>query len=104
MFMPGHTELIIIGLVVFLIFGAKRLPEIGKGLGGAIREFKSVKEDPAGDQPAQQSDEAAATGEESNVARNMEDKVIGKVIDQVPGLKTAAEMKKKAEKVSAVLR
>ncbi|MBW1942437.1 MAG: twin-arginine translocase TatA/TatE family subunit [Deltaproteobacteria bacterium] len=34
MFGLGTTELIVIGVIVFLIFGAKRIPEIGKGLGG----------------------------------------------------------------------
>lgn len=43
MFGLGGTELIIIAVIVFLIFGAKRLPDIGKGLGGAIREFRKVK-------------------------------------------------------------
>ena len=43
MFGLGRTELIVIGVIVFLIFGAKRIPEIGKGLGGAIREFRQVK-------------------------------------------------------------
>ena len=33
MFGIGHQELIIIFAIVFLIFGAKRLPEMGKGLG-----------------------------------------------------------------------
>lgn len=42
----GMTELLIILLIAFLIFGAKRLPEIGSGLGKAIRSFnKGVKED-----------------------------------------------------------
>ena len=36
----GWSELIIIFLVVLLLFGAKRLPEVGKALGKAIREFK----------------------------------------------------------------
>ena len=45
MFGLGSTELIIIGVIVFFIFGAKRLPDIGKGLGGAIREFRKVKKD-----------------------------------------------------------
>ena len=45
MFGLGATELIIIGIIVFLIFGAKRIPEIGKGLGGAIREFRQIKKD-----------------------------------------------------------
>ena len=43
MFGLGGTELIIVAVIVFLIFGAKRLPDIGKGLGGAIREFRKVK-------------------------------------------------------------
>jgi sec-independent protein translocase protein TatA len=42
MFGLGTTELIIIGVIVFLIFGAKRIPDIGKGLGGALREFRQI--------------------------------------------------------------
>lgn len=42
--MPGPLEVIVILLVVLLLFGAKRLPEIGRALGNGIREFKkSVK-------------------------------------------------------------
>lgn len=37
----GPTELIVILLIVLLVFGAKRLPEIGASLGKGIREFKS---------------------------------------------------------------
>jgi sec-independent protein translocase protein TatA len=40
MFGLGTQELIIILAIVFLIFGAKRLPEIGSGLGKAIKNFK----------------------------------------------------------------
>jgi len=36
----GTQELIIILAIVFLIFGAKKLPEIGSGLGKAIKNFK----------------------------------------------------------------
>ncbi len=38
--MPGPLELVLILLVVLLLFGAKRLPEIARGMGEAIREFK----------------------------------------------------------------
>ena len=38
----GITELGIILLVIMLIFGAKRLPEIGSSLGRGIRTFKSA--------------------------------------------------------------
>ncbi|HOE11354.1 MAG TPA: twin-arginine translocase TatA/TatE family subunit [bacterium] len=37
---PGPWELMVILLIVMVVFGAKRLPEIGKGLGKGIREFK----------------------------------------------------------------
>ena len=41
----GKGEMIVIFLVVLLLFGAKRLPEIGSSLGKGIREFKgSIKE------------------------------------------------------------
>ena len=41
----GMGELVLIFLVVLLLFGAKRLPEIGSALGKGIREFKgSVRE------------------------------------------------------------
>lgn len=47
MFGIGMPELIVILVIVVLIFGAGRLPEIGAGVGKAIRNFKkSVKELP----------------------------------------------------------
>ncbi len=45
--MPGPMEIFVILLVVVLLFGAKRLPEIGRALGEGIREFKkNLKDDP----------------------------------------------------------
>ena len=38
----GTPELILIFLAVLLIFGAKRIPEIARGLGKGIREFKTA--------------------------------------------------------------
>ncbi len=39
---PGGWELLIILLFVLIFFGAKRLPEMARGLGKGIREFKSA--------------------------------------------------------------
>ncbi|HEY3541932.1 MAG TPA: twin-arginine translocase TatA/TatE family subunit [Gaiellaceae bacterium] len=42
--MPGFIglpELIVLGLVLLLIFGPKRLPEMGRSLGRGMREFKN---------------------------------------------------------------
>lgn len=39
----GAPELIIIALVVLLLFGGRKLPELMKGLGKGIREFNNAK-------------------------------------------------------------
>jgi sec-independent protein translocase protein TatA len=41
MYMPGAFEWVIIFLVVLILFGAGKLPEVGRSLGSAINEFKS---------------------------------------------------------------
>ena len=41
----GPTELIIILLIVILLFGAKKIPEIAKGLGKGIKDFKGAMKD-----------------------------------------------------------
>jgi sec-independent protein translocase protein TatA len=38
----GMTELIVILVIVLIIFGAKKLPQIGEGLGKGIRNFKKA--------------------------------------------------------------
>lgn len=38
----GSTELIIIAVILLVLFGGKKLPELGRGIGDAIREFKKA--------------------------------------------------------------
>ncbi len=40
--LPGGMEIILIVLVIVLLFGAKKIPELMKGLGGGIKEFKKA--------------------------------------------------------------
>ena len=43
--MIGWTEYLVIFLVVLLLFGAKRIPEIARSLGKASREFKNARDE-----------------------------------------------------------
>lgn len=52
----GLPELLIILLIVIIIFGANKLPQLGRGLGQGMRNFKdSIKDgtSPSDDKPAQ---------------------------------------------------
>ena len=63
----GTNEILIIGGIVILLFGGAKLPQLAKGLGEGIREFKKSvggeSEEPAPPGPAAKADvdEAAAT-------------------------------------------
>jgi sec-independent protein translocase protein TatA len=46
----GPAELFVILAIVFFLFGAKRLPEIGKGIGDGIRQFKDAMNHDKSDQ------------------------------------------------------
>ncbi len=45
LFTMGGTEWLLIALVVLLLFGGKKIPELMKGLGKGVSEFKKGKEE-----------------------------------------------------------
>ncbi|WP_373072520.1 twin-arginine translocase TatA/TatE family subunit [Sulfurimonas sp.] len=65
--MPGGQELLIILVIVVLLFGAKKIPELAKGLGKGIKNFKEEMNDDskevAADEPkkVEDSEEVAST-------------------------------------------
>jgi sec-independent protein translocase protein TatA len=59
MFGLGGTEIIIL-VIGLVLFGAKRLPELGKGLGTGIREFKKGVSDMCSDLETSLQDESLA--------------------------------------------
>ncbi|MEE8540048.1 MAG: twin-arginine translocase TatA/TatE family subunit [Desulfobacterales bacterium] len=99
MFGLGPTELIIIAVIILLLFGAKRIPEIGKGLGGAIREFRDIKKEVGSDKAEKGDSGSDAAVEEKEEPKSVEAQVGEKLMDQVPGVKGVMDAKKKAEKL-----
>jgi sec-independent protein translocase protein TatA len=61
-FLPGGSEWIIILVIVLIIFGAGKLPQIGGAIGQSIREFREASKDDSKD--AKPADQAPAKSEE----------------------------------------
>ncbi len=66
MSMPGGMEWVLIALVVLLLFGGKKIPELAKGLGSGIKNFKkAVKDD---------EEEVASTDKNEEIEKKAETK------------------------------
>jgi len=73
----GIWELLIILVVILLIFGPRRLPEMAKGIGQSVREFRRGLKDvqsefEAGDKPAAKTAAAAKTSQATAVETGTE--------------------------------
>ncbi len=60
---PTGQQLIIILLIVLLLFGAKRLPDLAKSMGTSIKEFRSATKDAMSDDDSDATDATDATSE-----------------------------------------
>ncbi len=99
MFGLGPWELIIIGILLFVLFGAKRIPEIGKGLGGAVREFRGVKRDLSAGNGDSGTPEQSPQNEGVKADNALESKMAGKALNQIPGVRRAMQVKEKVDRV-----
>lgn len=61
----GAPQIILILFLVLLLFGAKRLPELARGMGKALREFKSATKDVEDDIRSAFEDDQKPSGSES---------------------------------------
>jgi sec-independent protein translocase protein TatA len=60
----GAQELLLILLIVLILFGAKRIPELAKGLGSGLREFRNAVKD------IESNDAKSASVNESNAVQS----------------------------------
>ncbi len=67
----GWQELIIVLIIVVIIFGAGKLPEIGGAMGKSIKEFKKESEEPGAISDGTSATTAASTGS-SSVSRSVD--------------------------------
>jgi sec-independent protein translocase protein TatA len=74
--MPGGWELIVIVLVIVLLFGARKLPELARGTGQALRIFKSetkgLTDDDSDDKPQQTTGELPRGSESTGSTEDTE--------------------------------
>ncbi|MBW2036708.1 MAG: twin-arginine translocase TatA/TatE family subunit [Deltaproteobacteria bacterium] len=110
MFGIGIPEILIIALIILLIFGAKRLPGIGAGLGETVREVRKIKKDLKGKKPGGKSDTSESPpssegkSDESRLTESIQKKVASKMIEQVPGIREAEKIKDTADKIKKIVR
>jgi len=45
LFSPGPTEIIILVLIILLLFGGRKIPELMRGLGRGMKEFKNAQKE-----------------------------------------------------------
>jgi sec-independent protein translocase protein TatA len=94
MFGLGLPEMIVIGIIILLIFGAKRLPEIGKGLGKTAKQIKGISRDMKEAEEKKQTQRDKATQPPEN------DEGKATLLDDIePVAKDIREIKEKADKL-----
>jgi sec-independent protein translocase protein TatA len=97
--MPGFIglpEILLLGLVVLLVFGPKRLPEMGRSMGHGFREFKDSI---TGDKKDEH-DRFAVPAEEPELALNASAQEVSPMVTPVTGERTFSRFAREDEKVA----
>lgn len=68
--MPGGGELMLILAVVLLFFGGSKLPQLAKGLGQSVKEFKKATKDDDDDAPKSAGPTIAAETKKTDAAKS----------------------------------
>ena len=91
MFGLGFQEILLIVVILFLLFGVKKLPEIGEGLGKTVKEIRKIRDERRADKEKRKEDQ------KGNLISDLKKKV-----EEIPGLKEVREIKETADKVKNI--
>ena len=91
MFGLGLPEILVILVIFLFLFGAKKLPQMGEGLGKTIRELRKIRD-------------GKKTEKEKEKTDQKEDLSSGlkKEVEKIPGLKEAKEIKEAVDQVKNI--
>lgn len=91
MFGLGLPEILVILVIFLFLFGAKKLPQIGEGLGKTVRELRKIRGERKADK---EKDKGTQKG---NLVSDLK-----KEVEEIPGLKEVKEIKETADKIKNI--
>ena len=91
MFGLGLPEILILLVILLFIFGAKKLPDIGEGLGKTVREIRKIREDKKAHKAKNEEEKKMPKG---NLISDLK-----KEVEEIPGVAEVKAIKETAEKV-----
>ena len=99
MFGLGAPEILVILIILFFLFGAKRIPEIGSAIGKTVHEIRKIRDERKSDkEKGKEGEKEAEKGsEKGNLISD-----IKKEVEGLPGLKEVREIKETAQKIKNV--
>ena len=91
MFGLGYQEILLILVILFLLFGVRKLPEIGKGLGETVKEIRKIRGE-------------KKLGKEKGREDQKEDLIsdLKKDVKEIPGLEEVRKIKETADKIKNI--
>jgi len=95
MFGLGLPEILVILVIFFVLFGAKRLPQIGEGLGKTVKELRKIRGEKKTEKGIEK--EKEKENQKGNLISDLK-----KEVEEIPGLKEVKDIKKAADQVKNI--